>query len=220
MGLQSRPAGFGLSFVDMVSGGFGAAFFLFLIFASLPIEEQSQDGGGGSRFVEIWMTWPKGPKRAEVYLKHNDSKEIRLTSGNFEEQPGTGRLVSKAQLDVFWESGTSSGFSWFGSNVMENSINGDNAIRLRFINPCSGTLKIGGAIHGRSLGSDWLTATEPAIIKAKFTIVVSNGYDERQVFEGTSELSSSVKYATLKLNDEEYSAVNLGDTDEDWAWCS
>jgi hypothetical protein len=46
----------GLSFVDLVSGGFGAAFFLFLVFATLPMD-LAGGRGGGSRFMELIVTW-------------------------------------------------------------------------------------------------------------------------------------------------------------------
>lgn len=218
MGMQSRSASFGLSFIDMVSGGFGAAFFLFLIFASLPIEEPSREAGGGSRFIEIWMTWPSGSERAEIYLKHSDSQEIRLTSGSFTEEPNTGRLNQIAPLDIFWERGTSSGFSWFGSNAMSNFENGENTIRFRLINPCGGSLKIGGAVHGRSKGTDWLTDSAPVKVPADFTVIVSNGADKRQVYEGSSVLNSSVRYTNLYLDGVETS-INLSDVDEEWSWC-
>lgn len=46
----------GLSFVDLVSGGFGAAFFLFLVFATLPMD-LAGGRGGGSRFMELIVSW-------------------------------------------------------------------------------------------------------------------------------------------------------------------
>lgn len=53
---QTGGSGATLSYIDMVSGGFGAAFFLFLIFVSFPIETSSTPSNG-SRFLDVWVSW-------------------------------------------------------------------------------------------------------------------------------------------------------------------
>ena len=55
---QQEDASIALSFLDLVSAGFGGAVFLFIIFATLPISEKRDGGGGGgSHFIDLWLEW-------------------------------------------------------------------------------------------------------------------------------------------------------------------
>ena len=60
---RRRPGGLrapntlALSFLDIVSAGFGGAVFLFIVFASLPPEVPQSDETGQSRFLDISLEW-------------------------------------------------------------------------------------------------------------------------------------------------------------------
>ena len=48
-----------LSFLDIVSAGFGGAVFLFVVFASFPTETPPPQNGGGKHFIDVQIKWPK-----------------------------------------------------------------------------------------------------------------------------------------------------------------
>ena len=56
---SATAASTALSFLDIVSAGFGGAVFLFVVFASLPIDIRPPDTGGGGRFIDILVEWPR-----------------------------------------------------------------------------------------------------------------------------------------------------------------
>ena len=55
-GLQT-PNTLALSFLDIVSAGFGGAVFLFIIFASLPPEVPQSEATGKTRYLDISLQW-------------------------------------------------------------------------------------------------------------------------------------------------------------------
>lgn len=201
--LRELSPGFGLSFVDTVSGGFGAAFFLFLIFASLPVESPALLVGGGARFIEVKLEWDPGPVRMEIYLDVNGGTQtIRLSSRSFDVDGETGILSHRSGPLPFWERGTTSGFSWFGPSAMvEMGADRSNALRFRLVNPCGVTLRIGAAIHGTSRGLDWLEQVSQAATNAKLTVIQSGQNGAREVYEGEFDVADSVNYPdTLTRN--------------------
>ena len=54
---RSATAATALSFLDIVSAGFGGAVFLFVVFASLPIDTRTPATGGGGRFIDVLVEW-------------------------------------------------------------------------------------------------------------------------------------------------------------------
>ena len=56
---RATTASVALSFLDIVSAGFGGAVFLFVIFASLPIDTVAPAQGGGRRFIDVQIEWAK-----------------------------------------------------------------------------------------------------------------------------------------------------------------
>ena len=63
---RATTASVALSFLDIVSAGFGGAVFLFVIFASLPIDTLAPAQGGGRRFIDVQIEWSK-QKGNEVF---------------------------------------------------------------------------------------------------------------------------------------------------------
>lgn len=221
--LREASPGFGLSFVDMVSGGFGAAFFLFLIFASLPVDSPALSAGGGARFLEVQVHWEAGPRRVEVYLDVDGSAPpIRLSSGWFDVDVNTGILSHRSGPRPFWRTATASGFSWFGQGSMEEKGPGNrNALRFRLIDPCGVTLRIGAAVHGTSRGLDWLESVPQPDITAALVIVQSGENGAREVYEGTIDLRNSATYpATLTSNGQTLSpALDIPPPNTEAPWC-
>lgn len=146
-----------LSFIDTISGGFGAAFFLFLIFASMPFEDPPA-GGGATRFMEIWLRWKSTADLTAdllaITLEHESGARIRLTSEEFSIDPFTGKLTPKADKHL-WQSAQVNGFSWFGEAGMQNGA--ESATRLRLADPCPGKWRITATLHSHSAGEAWLT---------------------------------------------------------------
>ena len=78
---RRRPGGLrapntlALSFLDIVSAGFGGSVFLFIIFASLPPEVPQSDESGQPRFLDISLEWkcdcarPTGTGGSEELVK-------------------------------------------------------------------------------------------------------------------------------------------------------
>lgn len=56
---RAATAATALSFLDVVSAGFGAAVFLFVVFASFPIDAPPPMTGGGGRFIDVRIEWRK-----------------------------------------------------------------------------------------------------------------------------------------------------------------
>ncbi|MDW9817145.1 hypothetical protein GOB25_19130 [Sinorhizobium meliloti] len=153
---RKRPSesNLALSFIDTISGGFGAAFFLFLIFASMPFEESSAIGGA-SRFMEIWLRWQSVSDLMEITLVHESGAKIRLTARDFEVNPYNGTLKSASGIQL-WRSAQANGFSWFGEDSMKNGANSISGMRLRLADPCPGNWQMTATLHSRPAGEAWL----------------------------------------------------------------
>lgn len=154
---RQRPSesSLALSFIDTISGGFGAAFFLFLIFASMPFEDLPA-AGGASRFMEIWLRWKSAADLMEITLEHESGVRIRLTSKDFAVDPFTGELQSNSDR-ALWRVAQVNGFSWFGETRMSNDEAA--ATRLRLADPCPGKWWITATLHSRPAGEAWLDQT-------------------------------------------------------------
>ena len=68
---SSAAASVALSFLDIVSAGFGGAVFLFVVFASLPIDTRAPAPGGGGRFIDVLVEWPRLAARGQKYAQAN-----------------------------------------------------------------------------------------------------------------------------------------------------
>lgn len=214
--LGDTSPGFGLSFVDMVSGGFGAAFFLFLLFASLPVQDVSTSAGGGNRFIEIMLRWPENDLLAEIYLEltieGKAPQEVRLSSNLFSATEDTGRLIQKNDKKAFWSSGFSSGFSHFGKARMQK-IDTDNetwfGTRFRLTDHCGGALRVGVAAYGATSGANWLgkNLESVEISGAYLKVLVSDGENPRQLFLNED--------FTIQLADENFPIKQIKVANED-----
>ena len=79
---DGEPASLALSLLDIVSAGFGAAVFLFVVFAALPLGEPRPGGGGGSSFIDLHLEWdrpeiePVGAPATDITAKLNELSGI------------------------------------------------------------------------------------------------------------------------------------------------
>ena len=72
---SSATAAIALSFLDIVSAGFGGAVFLFVVFASLPIDTRAPATGGGGRFIDVLVEWPRlAVRESERTVIENDTR--------------------------------------------------------------------------------------------------------------------------------------------------
>ncbi|PLK71886.1 hypothetical protein C0V73_07240 [Rhizobium sp. TH135] len=225
--IRDRPPSLALSFVDTVSGGFGAAFFLFLIFASLPIESEARKSGGGQRFLEIWMFWPDNAGVAELYLTHNDNRPIRFTSSLLQEDPATGRLKTDSVVHPFWREGFASGFSWFGEAHMSaaaapaDGATEMRATRFRLGDHCPGNLRISATVFGRRSAADWLTGGPLPPVPVKIELIVSPGHGAKEIYEGEAQVTSGSIETPIELKRDAKADFNvkLHEATGEQAWC-
>ena len=83
-----------LSLLDIVSAGFGAAVFLFVVFASLPIDARPPSGGGGGRFIDLEITWPRFSATAEFTEDKTSEELVKAGSHRFWEGRGPSSMYS------------------------------------------------------------------------------------------------------------------------------
>ena len=76
---SSSVASTALSFLDIVSAGFGGAVFLFIVFASLPIDTRAPAKGGGGRFIDILVEWPRLSAREQESTTPNSEGDAEGT---------------------------------------------------------------------------------------------------------------------------------------------
>ena len=83
-------AGAAIGFLDIVSAGFGATLFLFVIFASLPPETGSPAAGGGGSYIDLELQWPRfADGRHEGHM-------VRTIKAGRPDAPTASEIVPKA----------------------------------------------------------------------------------------------------------------------------
>lgn len=154
---------FGFSFVDLVSGGFGAAFFLFLVFATLPLDSGSAPGGG-DRFIGIWLTWDAVDESYEPIIEfrpqpsHQGEVEVwrryRLSEGRLSAQNEFGEVTTSGLGEApFWSKLLAAGFSDAMSPALRayvsvpddpslHNVEGKAGLWMHFIDPCPGSYRV------------------------------------------------------------------------------
>ena len=199
---QSVGSGATLSYIDMISGGFGAAFFLFLIFVSFPIETSSTPSNG-SRFLDFWVSWddpgvsvfsvveftptPKGTTtpRARLY-----SLNSRAMSRNF----GTGEVIYSGAEAPFWSHFAEAGYGRGGDRGMRQVDAKRSAQWLRFSDPCPGEYRI--LVAGQSprdrLIDVLINNSPPPPVSGLVRVIVSDGGAPVFLPEGANEGAEAV----------------------------
>lgn len=173
----------GLSFVDVVSGGFGAAFFLFLIFATLPfVEEPSR--GGGSHFVDVVVTWNPWLVYLNLIVEHSspsgtvrrldltDHRRFRI------EDDGTVSARTEGESHRFWDHAMAAGVARRGTAALGDGTEDQRATWLRLTRPCPGELTLRLApdgVHGSIL------VTEELQVRAQIHLTIADMSGPRSV---------------------------------------
>lgn len=148
---------FGFSFVDMVSGGFGAAFFLFLVFATLPLDSGSTPGGG-DRFIGLWLTWEEDDETYEPILEYRPPmtyrgeagswRRYRLSEGTLSAPNEFGEVTAPGfRNKPFWTRLLAAGFSNAVSPALReydtSSTQPERAgLWMHFADPCPGSYRV------------------------------------------------------------------------------
>lgn len=154
---ESEGDAFAFSFVDMVSGGFGAAFFLFLVFATLPLDSGSPTGGG-DRFVELWLSWEAPDETYEAIWEYQPPapdtggqaswQRFRFSEGTLSATGEFGHVSALGSTrTAFWSRLLASGFSEavspalrrFDSAGVETPWAG---LWMNFADPCPGRYRL------------------------------------------------------------------------------
>jgi hypothetical protein len=86
----------GLSFLDIICGGFGASLFLFIVFASLPIESTS-GLSGSNQYVYLSANWRDTDAVLDLRIQRPDGRTIRVNDPAFSLSHDSSRLVSKTR---------------------------------------------------------------------------------------------------------------------------
>lgn len=148
---------FGFSFVDMVSGGFGAAFFLFLVFATLPLDSGSPTGGG-DRFVELWLTWNAPDETYEAIWEYQPPasgtgagtswQRFRFSEGTLSVPGEFGHVSALGSTQTpFWSRLLAAGFSEALSPALRRFESGgvetmEAGLWMNFADPCPGRYRL------------------------------------------------------------------------------
>jgi len=195
-----------LSYIDMISGGFGAAFFLFLIFVSFPIETASTPSSG-SRFLDIWLEWNDTTVVANMIVEFTpEASETALTQTfryTFNSQfltrsTSTGLVTYTGSAPKFWTSMAEAGFGLTSdTGLQRNTIKGNLVGQwMRFSDPCPGTYQFAVASHGliaSRLAELFLNPSIPTT-NGRARFILSNG--DATIFipeDGTSGIEMTIK---------------------------
>lgn len=158
---RSQPNTFTMSFLDLVSAGFGAAFFLFLIFASLPI---TSSGGmlGSTEYIDVELSWQDNEQLLELIVYPPDGKEIRLGQPHIQIEPLSGQVLlgsqQTAQLINGWQAAFITGSSAYGDTSLHASNNNQHTsfLHFRVINPCPGNWRFALNVNNRRSASPYM----------------------------------------------------------------
>ena len=175
-----------LSYIDMISGGFGSAFFLFLIFVSFPIDTASTPSSG-SRFLDIWIEWRDESAFAytEVEFTPEQSKDLvpasfrySLNSQTLHRDSSSGLISYHGTAPQFWVGIAEAGFSQTGrGGLMRQSKSG--LLRgqwLRFADPCPGTYMLSvGSLSPGDLTELLAASQQRRTVLGNIRVMVSDG---------------------------------------------
>lgn len=135
---NSLASPFAMSFLDTVSAGFGAAFFLFIIFASFPIVFSS-GMLGSSQFMEVEITWDD-PGISIYPVIYFNGRAITVK----ENVPETGAIIADGHTETYpgvWQKAFSSGSSLFGTQGIYDTTANERGLKINILGPCTGDWK-------------------------------------------------------------------------------
>lgn len=174
-----------LSYIDMISGGFGAAFFLFLIFVSFPIETSSSPSNG-SRFLDIWVTWDVPEVAIFTVVEFTPERRgltapaprlYSLNSRAMRRNGRTGEVMYSGRAAPFWTYFAEAGYSSGGEHGMRQSEGTQAGQWLRFSDPCPGTYRL--LVAGQSprdlLLDLLLEDRRPEPVPGQVRVIISDG---------------------------------------------
>lgn len=128
-----------LSFLDIVSAGFGGAIFLLVVFITLPIATEGGGGGGSTRYISIALNWPSirlsnGTEAwplIELQIEHN---KTRISTMYIDPDPDHDILPPLRQR---WKMAILSGFD-ASNRYHAIGENAEREVQLRIVDPQSG----------------------------------------------------------------------------------
>lgn len=182
-----------LSYIDMISGGFGGAFFLFLLFVTFPIEIASTPSSG-SRFLDVWVEWFEPKVTAYMVVQFTPpgvsgiptppTHSYSLNSRSLVRSSSSGLITYTGGSDnpAFWTGIAEAGFARGGGPLKRTTEAGEVAGQwIRFSDPCPGTYSIlVGALAPSGRLQDMLLSPGLADdIRGRSRLILSDGSDMR-----------------------------------------
>lgn len=154
---REQPNAFTMSFLDIVCSGFGAAIFMYIIFASMPIQ---QAGGkkGSTDYIQLDVKWNQSSGQTDrtlsIYVKPPNGEFIQLHGQNRSIDPETGRISisGKESQSGAWGVVYTTGLSSTSDGIDDMLIGTKKAASVRIIHPCPGEWKF--AVNSQNWSHD------------------------------------------------------------------
>ena len=215
----------GLSFLDIICGGFGASLFLFIVFASLPIESTS-GLSGSNQYVYISASWRDPNAVLDLRIKRPDGSTIRVNNPQYSLSTGSSRLLARAEnidggawkaLHIF---GIDPAGKLNARNVTTEQDQGALASRTfsaQILGPCPGEWTLTFDYVNRAGQRGWFTSINDTVTldvrihssdyKAPLARPIAIGFgDSRELyFEEEQSGTTQATFITSILSSEDYS---------------
>lgn len=184
-----------LSYIDMISGGFAAAFFLFLIFVSFPIETGSTPSSG-SRFLDVWVEWNDEDVYANLVVTFTPEEivgvpvkplVVTLNSRTLTRSGSTAKIIYSGKAPPFWTGISEAGFGLSGDTPLKRMDKDGGhwvGMWMRFSDPCPGKYEFAVASHG--VAAQRLFEKSFNVV-ARARAIVADGIEPRRVPDDGTE---------------------------------
>lgn len=147
-----------LSFLDIVSAGFGGAIFLLIIFATLPVQSP-ESGASASRFIDLRLEINNPFALMEIQTFVNGKLSFRSRGIGIEIHPLTGKVWSATRLPAAQIiASLLDNSKKYGKAINLLNSQGARIISLRFLDPDPGvwSFKVNSFAHfPRKLGGQY-----------------------------------------------------------------
>lgn len=153
---QEESSSLALSFLDLMSAGFGGGLLLFVILATLPVEEPRDGGGGGSGFIDVWFEWmPFSDETAakvegliDLSIRHRAAGSenwlnFRLSSADASIRPATDEFRFGEGGEPRWDSVTVVGYDR-GGDYAAVDVGDGRYLHVRISEPQAGEWSLFG----------------------------------------------------------------------------
>ncbi|MFY8273213.1 hypothetical protein AAEU32_03680 [Pseudoalteromonas sp. SSDWG2] len=197
---RSETNTFTMSFLDLVSAGFGAAFFLFLIFASLPI---TPSGGmaGSTEYIDVELQWSERDYLLELVVYPPQGEPLRLGHPHIQIDPLSGQIYlseqHNTQLINGFKAAYLTGSSAYGEQSLQDQGSHQEFVHLRVIDPCPGQWRFAINVNNRRGSAAYMHSKNGT---AKVPLNKLNAYTSTEDLALSAAYISTVKEIDLLQN--------------------